>query len=95
VEACNGRDALEATEREKPLLAVLDIEMPERDGLSVLLELKKSPGTSAMPVIMITAFQAYYSCRQQLKAAGAACLLTKPFGPAQLLAAVAACLNYI
>jgi CheY-like chemotaxis protein len=92
LEVDNGRDALEAASREKFVLAVLDILMPERDGLSVLLEFKKSPRTSAMPVIMITACQAYYSYRQEVKAAGAACLLTKPFGPAQLLAAIAGCL---
>src|SRR5437899_9505831 len=88
VEVSNGRDALEAAKREKPLLAVLDIEMADRDGLSVLCEFKKSPKTRAMPVIVITSLQAYYSCREELKAAGAACFLTKPFGPAQLLAAI-------
>jgi response regulator RpfG family c-di-GMP phosphodiesterase len=58
-----------------------------------LLEFKKSPVTSAMHVIIITACQAYYSGRQELKAAGVACLLTKPFGPVQLLAAIGACLT--
>jgi CheY-like chemotaxis protein len=92
LEVDNGEDALAAAKREKLLLAVLDIEMPERDGLSVLSELKKSPRTSAIPVIVITSRQAYYSCRKEMKAAGAACLLMKPFGPSQLIAAIEACL---
>jgi two-component system, chemotaxis family, chemotaxis protein CheY len=95
VEASNGRDALEAAKREKPLLAVIDIEIPDGDALSLLCELKKSPATRSMPVIVITPREAFYSCREELKAAGAACFLTKPFGPAQLLAAIGACLNLV
>src|SRR5215510_5876179 len=60
LEVDNGRDALDLAEREAPHLAVLDIEMPERDGLSVLLELRKSPVTRTLPVILITSETAYY-----------------------------------
>jgi CheY-like chemotaxis protein len=75
----NGCQALEAAAREHPQLAVLDIVMPELDGLSVILELKRTPSTKAMPVILITAEPSYYLCRREFTNAGAAAFLTKPF----------------
>ncbi len=92
VEATNGREAVEAARRENPELAVLDIVMPEEDGLSALLELKRSPATRNLPVILISAESKYYPHRRELLEAGAADFLTKPFGPAQLLAAIEQCL---
>ena len=88
--ATNGREAIEATESEKPNLAVIDILMPEMDGLEVLLELNKSRNTT-MLVILITADSRYYGHRRSLGSAGASLLLTKPFGPKQLLDAIQVC----
>ncbi|HTL54194.1 MAG TPA: response regulator [Candidatus Limnocylindrales bacterium] len=91
--ASNGREAIAATEREKPNLAIIDILMPELDGLEVLLELKKSPAAKIIPVILITAESGYYLYRSNFANAGAAHFLLKPFGPKQLLDAIRFHLN--
>ena len=93
VQATNGREAVEVAIRENPRVAVLDILMPEQDGLAALMELRRLPSTRAMPVILITAETRYYACQHELRKSGAANFLTKPFGPGQLLAAIAQCLG--
>jgi CheY-like chemotaxis protein len=92
MEATNGREAFDAVLRESPQVAVLDIQMPEKDGLSVMFDLKKLPTTREIPVILITSVPIYYSCRQELKNAGATAFLSKPFGPKQLIEAIHECL---
>ena len=52
IEAENGKKALELYGSEKPDLAILDIMMPQMDGLSVLSKIRE---TSDMPVILLTA----------------------------------------
>ena len=50
----NGLQAIELAGREKPDLIVMDVNMPELDGLAALQQLKASPDTAAIPVIMLT-----------------------------------------
>jgi two-component system response regulator VicR len=52
--AANGRQGLEAVEKEKPDLIMLDVILPQLDGFSVLQELKKNGKTKNTPVIMLT-----------------------------------------
>jgi CheY-like chemotaxis protein len=80
----NGREALELAAREKPDLIVMDVTMPELDGLSALKQLKAAPATAPIPVIMLTV-RGHALTRQQAEEAGAAVFLTKPFSPTQLL----------
>jgi len=54
VEAVNGVKALTAVTRHKPSLILMDILMPEMDGLQTLHELKSDPKTKDIPVIMLT-----------------------------------------
>ncbi len=84
VSATNGREALDLAAREGPQLIVMDIMMPEMDGLTALRQLKKTEGTRAIPVIMITA-NSHIVTRQESESAGAALFLTKPFSPLQLV----------
>jgi len=84
IAASNGREALELAASQAPQLIVLDIMMPEMDGLTALKHLKREEGTKAIPVIVITA-NAHEVTRQESAASGAALVLTKPFSPAQLL----------
>src|SRR5690242_11737074 len=56
VEASNGSEAVELIEREKPDLALLDLQMPELDGLSVVRLLRKD----ATPLVaFVTAYDEY------------------------------------
>lgn len=84
VSAMNGREALEMAARQPPHLIVMDIMMPEVDGLAALRELKKSDATKSVPVIMITA-NGHHLTRKESETCGAAIFLTKPFSPTQLL----------
>lgn len=80
----NGRQALELAGREQPNLIVMDVSMPEMDGLTALQQLKANPATAAIPVIMLTV-RGQAMTRHQAAASGAALYLTKPFSPSQLL----------
>src|SRR5690349_13442584 len=51
----NGRQALQAAEREPPDLILLDINMPELDGFEVCVRLKAQPLLKDVPVIFLTA----------------------------------------
>ena len=52
--ATDGQQALGVCERESPDLILLDVVMPEMDGLEVCRRLKASPATRAIPVIFVT-----------------------------------------
>ncbi len=83
--ARNGLDALRLAAQEVPALIVMDVLMPEMDGLTALKHLKQSSATAGIPVIMLTT-RGHNLTRQEAEAAGAAAYLTKPFSPTQLLA---------
>ncbi len=81
----NGRDALALAALEQPGLIIMDVTMPEMDGLTALALLKADTATAHIPVIMLTV-RGQTHTREQAESSGAALYLTKPFSPAQLLA---------
>jgi CheY-like chemotaxis protein len=87
VSARNGREALDIATRQPPELIVMDIMMPDMDGLEALRELKKNDATKAIPVVVITA-NGHFMARKESENSGAAVFLTKPFSPVQLIAEV-------
>lgn len=82
--ASNGREAFDLASRVQPGLIVMDIMMPEVNGLDALRELKKSDATKDIPVIVITA-NGHPIISKESGIAGGALFMTKPFSPAQLL----------
>jgi CheY-like chemotaxis protein len=89
VSAADGRQALEVAARELPNLIIMDIMMPDMDGLSAIRELKKLDTTKDIHIIVVTAnVRAHNESRQEAENAGATGFLTKPLSPAQLLAEV-------
>ena len=88
-EAYDGKQALEKARAVNPDLVVLDIMMPEMDGLSVCRELRK---TSSVPVIMLTARDDDIDKIVGLEV-GADDYMTKPFNPRELVARVKAVLR--
>ena len=52
--AKNGKEAVKLIQSKKPDLLLCDVLMPEKSGFEVLEEIKKSPATSGIPVIMLT-----------------------------------------
>lgn len=55
VTASNGKEALEKVDKGVPDLILLDVQMPELDGLEVANRLKSSDKTKSIPIIMLTA----------------------------------------
>jgi len=53
-QAFDGKKGIELAESEQPDLVLLDILLPQKDGFAVLDVMKKSPTTSAIPVIIIS-----------------------------------------
>ena len=81
-----------AVEKEIPRLVILDVMLPEEDGLSVLRALRQKNATAALPVMMLTAKDTEYDRVQGLDL-GADDYLSKPFGIMELLARVRALLR--
>lgn len=87
--ACDGMQALEAVERLRPDLMVLDIMLPEVDGFEVCRRVRAH---SALPIIMLTARDDDVDKIVGLEL-GADDYLTKPFNPRELVARVKAILR--
>ncbi|MGC9506117.1 adenylate/guanylate cyclase domain-containing protein [Baaleninema sp.] len=85
--AASGREALELMERELPTAILLDILMPEFDGLETCQALKANPHTREIPVIFLSALNETFD---KVKAfdIGGADYVTKPFEVAELLARI-------
>lgn len=81
-----------ALSRQTPELVLLDIMLPEEDGLSVLKKLRAARETALTPVIMLTARGSEYDKVLGLEL-GADDYLPKPFGMMELLARVKALLR--
>lgn len=90
--AHNGAEALARVSTMKPNAMVLDINMPEVDGFSVLAELKARG--CLFPVLVLTARHAADDVRRAVSL-GAKDYLTKPFTEAQLQARVARLLRVV
>jgi len=89
VEAATGADALDAVERDRPDLVLLDIGLPDMDGYQVLEEVR---AFSAVPVIMLTARDEPIDKVRGLEA-GADDYVSKPFDHLELMARVRAVLR--
>lgn len=90
--AGDGAVALRLARTEQPALIVLDLMLPEVDGLDVLRGLRASPVTRATPVIMLTA-RVEEADRVSGLEMGADDYMTKPFSPRELVARVRAVLR--
>jgi CheY-like chemotaxis protein len=86
--AFTGVEAIDLAARELPQVIVMDIMMPEMDGLSAIRLIRSDEATKNIPVVVITANPQYHMCQQESEWAGATVFLTKPFGPASLVAAI-------
>ncbi len=85
--ASGGREALERVAREAPDLVLLDVMMPDVNGYEVCRAIRASPGTAALPVVMVTALDAGEERLKGLEA-GADDFLSKPVNQVELVARV-------
>lgn len=81
-----------AMEQALPRLILLDIMLPEEDGLSVLQRLRAGAATRQIPVIMLTAKNTEYDRVMGLDS-GADDFISKPFGMMELVARIRAVLR--
>ncbi len=82
--AKDGTRALAAARDERPALIVLDLMLPEIDGLEVCKLLRRDPATAAIPILMLTARAAEMDRVLGLEL-GADDYVTKPFSPRELV----------
>lgn len=85
-------DFWKAMEGPQPTLVLLDIMLPEEDGLSILKKLRSSPATKKIPIMMVTAKGSEYDKVIGLDN-GADDYIAKPFGMMELIARVKALLR--
>jgi two-component system, OmpR family, alkaline phosphatase synthesis response regulator PhoP len=88
----NGRDALAALAARQPDLLVLDLMLPQVDGLEICRVVRGNDATAGIPIIMLTA-RAEESDRIVGLEIGADDYLAKPFSPNELVARVRALLR--
>lgn len=85
-EAADGRDAMRQIDQRGGLsLVILDLGLPDVDGLDVLRKTRESIRTSGIPVVVLTGREGKDAERQVLME-GAADFIRKPFDPAIFLA---------
>ncbi len=92
VTAMSGGEALKKVKEEKPDLIILDLMLPEMDGLEVCKRVRSTPETALLPIIMLTA-KAEESATIVGLELGTDDYVTKPFGPTALVARVRALLH--
>ena len=85
----NAASFYKRMKEQQPDLILLDIMLPDEDGVSILKKLKSRPDTENIPVIMITAKSSEYDKVLGLDS-GADDYITKPFGVMELISRVKA-----
>jgi phosphate regulon transcriptional regulator PhoB len=84
VTAADGEEALKKARATNPSLVLLDVMLPEVDGLEVCKTLRREPATATVPIIMLTAKAAEIDRVLGLEL-GADDYVTKPFSPRELI----------
>jgi two-component system alkaline phosphatase synthesis response regulator PhoP len=92
ISASNGRKGLELVRQELPDLVILDLMMPEMDGITVCKQLRADAQTKSIPIIILTA-KSEEADRVLGLEMGADDYVTKPFSPRELVARVRAVLR--
>ncbi len=82
--AYSGQELFAGLEEQKPDLIILDVMMPQMDGLKVLTRLKEDPSIPFIPVILLSAKVLAEDIQRGHKM-GAEYYITKPFTPTQVL----------
>jgi len=86
-EAEDGAKALEIVRANRPIVAIVDVNMPGMDGLAFTREVRKDPAIAQLPVVLLTGDRSD-ELRQQGNDAGATDFLGKPIKGPELQAMV-------
>jgi len=90
ITAMDGDEALTSMRNEQPDLALLDVNMPRKDGFQVLKEMRSDPSIAHIPAIMITAARIGVKDVQEGLSLGADDYITKPVDWRELAARIRA-----
>jgi CheY-like chemotaxis protein len=85
--ANSGQEVFNLLEEQKPDLILLDIFMPQMDGVEVLVRLRENPDTASIPVILLTTKMEYKDILEGYQM-GANYYIPKPFTKGQLLGGI-------
>ena len=88
ITAVNGQEVLKKTEKENPDLIILDIIMPEMDGLTTLKKLKKRSKSSKIPLPPVIILTAKEKMKDLFAVEGINDYIVKPAKPQVLLAKI-------
>jgi CheY-like chemotaxis protein len=93
ITASSGQEGLLNARQEQPDAILLDVMMPDMNGIALLQELRKEPKTQSIPVILLTA-KAQTSDRHEYTHLDIAGVITKPFEPLKLADQIAEVLGW-
>lgn len=83
IEAQNGKQAIAAAQTSRPDLIIMDVEMPELDGLSATRQIRQMDQLGNVPVLAVSAYGAE-QFRDEALAAGCNEYVSTPFEPDEL-----------
>ena len=84
VEARNGQEGVEYAMKKKPDLILMDIQLPDFDGLETTRRIRKLEQTSNVPIIALTSY-AMAGDRQKALEAGCTGYIEKPINPSTIM----------
>jgi CheY-like chemotaxis protein len=87
----SGQECLDVAAAEQPDVILLDVMMPDMDGLTTFEKLRINPATQSIPVILLTA---KVQSTDRYAEMGLTAAIAKPFNPLELAGQVAAALGW-
>ena len=87
IEAESGEEALKAVETQRPVLILMDIQLPVMDGYEATRRIRSKPELRSIPIIAVTSY-ALAGDEAKALAIGCNAYVAKPFSPRALLGKV-------
>lgn len=87
LQARDGSEGIEIASQTKPLLILLDIQLPGMDGYAVARALRSDPTLDEVPIVAVTSY-AMVGDRERVLAAGCTGYIEKPINPETFVAEV-------
>ncbi|MBE9029201.1 response regulator [filamentous cyanobacterium LEGE 11480] len=91
--ASSGPEGISRAQSEQPDMILLDVMMPDMDGLTTFQQLRQQPETQTIPVILLTA-KAQASEKRIFQTTGVNGVITKPFNSLELAAQIVRILDW-
>ena len=84
IRAVNGREGIDMAIKESPDLVLLDIQLPDMNGIEVLEIIRHSESNGSLPIVAVTSF-AMSGDRQRLLSSGCNGYIEKPINPETIM----------